>query len=129
MEINPKDLNECPVLSAYERELLRRVYVDGETQSAVAKSLKKDPSTISIQLKKALAKFNSWIQSKIKESKSSEEKNLDAEIFRLFNKDLPPNKIIEKVGNPERVSELWEMHRQFQEDDFCRAKIKLSEIN
>ncbi len=127
MKINIKDLNECPVLSDYERELLRRVYVDGETQSAVAKSLNKDPSTICIQLKKALVKFESWMQSKTKESKAGEGKDSDAEIFRLFNKDLPPNKVIEKVGKPERVFKLWEMYRQFLEDDYCRARIKLSE--
>jgi hypothetical protein len=127
MKINIKDLKECPVLSDYKRELLTRVYVDGETQSAVAQSLKKDPSTISIQLKKALAKFKSWMQSKEKKSKKSAEEDFDKKVFRLFRKGKLPDSVIAEIGRADEVISLWNKYTKLMEGDFYRCLSTLNE--
>jgi hypothetical protein len=129
MKINTKDLNECPVLSAYERELLRRVYVDGETQSAVAKSLKKDPSTISIQLKKAFVKFDSWMQSIAKRGKVSAEEDLGKKVFRLFRKGKLPDAVIAEIGRVDEVSSLWNKYTKLRGDDYYQCLSTLNDYD
>ncbi len=122
-----KEFNECPVLSAYERELLKRVYINGETQAAVAKSLKKHPSTISIQVKKALAKFDSWMQSKETRGKVSPEEDFGKKVFKLFRKGKLPDAVIADIGRADEVISLWNKYTKLREGDYYRCLSTLTE--
>jgi hypothetical protein len=110
-----------PVLSDYEKDLIRRIDTNRETQTSVAKFYKKSPATISIQHKKALEKFTSWLETRGKQEKAQPEEDFDGQVFRLFNKGLTPNKVVARLGKSERVFKLWEKFRRFMEDDYCKA--------
>ena len=120
-------LDECPDLTDYKRDLIRRIDVNHETQVSVAKSLGKETSTISLQHKNALDKFTKWVQNQEKKESVLSEEEFDKQVFRMFNKDWSPNKVVEKLGHLERVFELWKRYRGFLEDDYCMALKKIIE--
>jgi len=127
MDINIKSLDECPKLTEYEKDLIRRINIKVETQASVAKLYKKNPSTISLQRKKALKKFTAWMQNREKKEAASLHEDFDKQVFRLLNRNWTANRIIEKLGNPERVVELVEIHRQNMQDDYYKACEKVAE--
>lgn len=45
----------------------------------------------------------------------------------MFNKGLPPNNVIEKLGKAERVLKLWQQFRRLMEDDYHKALNKITE--
>jgi hypothetical protein len=121
MIIDTKLLDECPVLSDYEKDLIRRIDINHETQASVARFYKKSPSTISIQHKKAIEKFSTWLKGKGQQEKTHREEDFDKQAFAMFNKGLPPNKVIVELGNADRVFKLWKKHRELMDDDYCLA--------
>jgi hypothetical protein len=114
-------LDKCPVLTAYEKELIRRVDVNSESQTSVAKSLGKDPSTVCSQHRKALEKFNSWTARTDEPEKSLSPEELDKECFKLFNTGLAPNKAVENLGHADRVYKLWEIYQKSVQNDYVAA--------
>lgn len=120
MNIDVNLLEKCPVLTDYEKDLIKRIDINGETQASVAKSYGKSPATISIQRKKALEKFNAWLKKRGKEKVLPKE-DLDKEAFKRFNQGMPPNKAVEELGHADRVFKLWEKHRKIRQDDYCEA--------
>ena len=127
MNIDVKLLEKCPVLTDYEKDLIRRIDINHETQAGVAKSYGKSPATISIQHKKALGKFNAWLNEREKGKRPLSEEDFDKQAFKLFNKGWPPNRVIAKVGSAKRVFELWEKYRRLMEDDYLKALIRAAE--
>jgi len=127
MNIDVKLLEKCPVLTDYEKDLIRRIDIDHETQTKVAKSYGKSPATISIQRKRSLGKFNVWLNEREKGKRPLSEEDFDKQVFRLFNKGWPPNKVVAKVGRAERVFKLWEKYRRLMEDDYLKALIRAAE--
>ncbi len=121
MNIDIKVLNSCSELTDYEKDLILRVDIKGESQASVAKFYGKSPATVSIQHKKALEKFNAWVKSNTKQPKAQVEEKLDARVFQMFNQGLPPNKVIAEIGHADHVLKHWEKHRKFMEDDYCLA--------
>jgi len=107
MEIDLKQLDKCPVLTDYEKDLVRRVDANHETQARVAKSFEKTTSTICTQHKKALGKFDKWLQSTEKQDKPSADEDFDRKVFRMFHRGILPDMDIEKLGNVDRVLGLW----------------------
>lgn len=72
MEIDIKLLDNCPrILTDYEKDLIRRINVNHESQSSVAKHYGKTPSTISLQHKKAVGRFDEWVQNRQKQEKTA----------------------------------------------------------
>lgn len=126
MNIDIKLLDKCPDLSDYEKDLIKRIDVNHETQASVARFYEKSKSTISLQHRKALKKLTAWSEKTAKQVKTSEE-DFDKQVFKLFNKGLHPNKVIEKVGNAKEVFRLWKKYREVMEDDYCLVRNKLLE--
>lgn len=87
---------------------------------SLAKAYGKSPSTISIQHKKALKKFNTWIEENKSQKEAILEDDFDRQVFGEFNRNVPPNVVIAKHGRTDRVLSLWEKHRQLMEDEICR---------
>jgi hypothetical protein len=129
MEIDVKLLDKCPEVTDYEKDLIRHIDVNHESQSSVAKHYSKTPSTISIQHRKAVARFNEWAQNRQKQEKTARKEDFDKKVFHYFLKGLSPSQTIEKLGDPERIFELWKEHRKFMEDDYLKALRKLAEYS
>jgi hypothetical protein len=121
MQIDMKLLDICPVLTDYEKDLIRHIDLNNEAQSRVAKSCGKTPSTISTQHKKSLEKFAKWIQSAEKQEKARRVEDFDRKVFHCFLKGMSPAQVIEKFGSAERVIKLWEKYRQLMQDDYLKA--------
>jgi len=117
MDIDIKLLDGCPELSDYEKDLIRRIDVRHETQASVTKSYNKTPSTISIQHKKALRKFEKWL-AKQQTGATKKAEDFDAVIFKMLNRGDDPCQIIAKVGHAHKVNELSELWRQLKDDDY-----------
>ncbi len=126
MEINIELLGKCPVLSDYQKDLIKRIGVDQETQASVAEFYGKAKSTISVQHRKALAKFSDWIEERRKHGNVQDEEDFDKRVFKLFNTGVFPNRVVEELGNVKRVTELWKKYREFVEDDYLMAVEKTS---
>ena len=62
MQLNIEPLDKYPPSTRYEKELIERIDIRGEKQASVAKSCRKDTSTISIKHIKALQKLASWMR-------------------------------------------------------------------
>jgi hypothetical protein len=126
MNIDVELLQQCPTLSKYEVELLRRIDADHLTQATVAKLLMKTRSTICAQRKRALVKYAAWVQSREKQEKAGSDDEFDRQVFYLFNRGDMPNKVVAKLGKPERVFELWKKVRGLQDDDYLLACKRLA---
>lgn len=120
MEIDIELLEKCAVLSDYEKDLIRRVDVNCESQSSVAAHYRKTPSTISIQHKKASAKFTEWLRNREKQKKVPSEEDFDKKIFRMFRNGKLPDEVIEKIGRSNEVLSLWQKYEKLKEDDYYR---------
>jgi len=121
MNLDIKLLHKCPELTDYEKDLIRRIDINNETQASVAKHYGKTPSTVSLQHKKALEKFNAWIQNRSKREGDLVERDLDKKVFRLFNQGLPPSKVVEKLGRADYVFRLWREYCKLMQDDWSAA--------
>lgn len=117
MEIDIKLLEECPELSKYEKDLIKRVDVHGETQRLVAGFYKKTPPTICSQLKKARKKFAEWM----KKRELPAEANLDKYVFGRLNRGDSPKVIIADVGHSDEIIKLSEKWRKLHDDDYWAA--------
>ena len=60
--VDSRKLDECPVLSDYERELLRLCYVEHKGPTEIGKLYGKDKSTIVPQRDKAYKKYVNWVE-------------------------------------------------------------------
>lgn len=60
IKINETLLIECPDLSDYEKDILKRFYIDKETNKSIAEDYNKTPGTVSTQKKRALEKYEEW---------------------------------------------------------------------
>jgi hypothetical protein len=127
MNINVNLLDKCPELSDYEKDLIRRVDIDHETQAGVAKSLEKTTSTVSIQHKAALKKFEAWRQRTEREKADLSKDTFERDVFRLFLQNKLPDAVIAEFGRADEVVELWDKYSRIKEDDYYRAQSKLAE--
>jgi len=127
MDIDIKLLDECPELAEYEKDLIRRIDVKGEKQASVAKSLRKDASTVCTQRRKALAKLKTWIQSAERKTNVAAEEDFDKKIFRMFCSGKLPDAVIAEVGRADEVISLWGKYCELKKDDYYRALSKLAE--
>lgn len=132
--INIATIEACPALTGYEKKILILVYVDDKNVKYVAKHFSKTLSTISIQNKKAVQKYDGWASgegSKVlpsllklpektpnktrvkiaKEANGSEDEGeLAAQAFKLFKKGLKPPDVVIKLRQPPSI-----IKRLFQE--------------
>lgn len=126
MAIDVKLLDKCPEVTDYEKDLIRRIDVNHESQSSVAKHYSKTPPTISIQHSKAVARFNEWAQNRQKQEKAASNDDFDKQVFRMFRRGILPDKVIEKLGNVDRVLSLWEKYQKLKENDYYQAQSKIA---
>jgi len=117
MEINIKLLEQCPELSDYQKDLIKRVDVDGESQISVARLYKKSRSTICSQIKKARKKLVGWM----KKHESPAEANLDKYVFGRLNRGDSPKVIIADAGHSDEIIKLSEKWRKLHDDDYWAA--------
>jgi hypothetical protein len=127
MNINIKLLDKCPELSEYEKDLIRRVDVNHETQASVAKSLKKTPGTISTQHKTASKKFEKWLETTGKQNVGLSKDDFERVVFQRFREGKLPDAVIAEFGRADEVMSLWGKYRTLKEDDYCRAQSKIAE--
>jgi len=120
MNIDVKLFEKCPVLTDYEKDLIRRIDINHETQASVAKSYGKSPATISIQHKKALEKFNAWLKKREKEKVLPEE-DFDKQVFKMLNKGIGPAEIVAKIGRAREVAKLAELWEQLNSHDYWQT--------
>lgn len=120
MNIDVKLFEKCPVLTDYEKDLIRRIDINHETQASVAKSYGKSPATISIQHKKALEKFNAWLKKREKEKVLPEE-DFDKQVFKMLNKGIGPAEIVAKIGRTREVAKLAELWEQLNSHDYWQT--------
>lgn len=117
MGIDIKELDKCPVLTDYEKDLIRRIDVNHETQASVAKHYGKSPSTINIQFKKAVKKYLEWKE----KSEVPHPANLDKYVFGRLNHRDPPWMIIADIGQADKVIDLSEKWRRLHAGDYWTA--------
>lgn len=118
MKINIKLLEQCPELSDYQKDLIKRVDVDGESQISVARLYKKSRSTICSQIKKARKKFVGWM----KKHELSAEVDLDKYVFGRLNRGDSPKVIIADAGHSDEIITLSEKWRKLHDDDYWAAR-------
>jgi len=120
MNIDAKLLEKCSLLTDYEKDLVRRIDINHETQASVAKSYGKSPATISIQHKRALGKFNAWLKGREKEKVLPEE-DFDKQVFKMLNKGIGPAEIVAKIGRAREVAKLAELWEQLNSHDYWQT--------
>jgi len=108
------------VLTDYEKDLIRRIDINHKTQTGVAKSYGKSPATISIQHKKTLEKFDSWLKKRGKEKVLPEE-DFDKQVFKMLNKGIGPAEIVAKIGRAREVAKLAELWEQLNSHDYWQT--------
>jgi hypothetical protein len=75
--VDSRKLGECPVLSDYERELLRLCYVEHEGPTEIGKLYGKDKSTIVPQRDKAYKKYVNWMETNTQAEEVTRSKALE----------------------------------------------------
>jgi hypothetical protein len=126
MAINIKLLDKCPVLTPDQKELVKRVDINHETLSSIAKSHEKTTSTICIQHKKALQKLTSWMRD-MEGNEAPAEGDFSKKVFRMFRRGKLPDAVIAEVGRADEVISLWRKYLELKEGDYYNAQRKISE--
>jgi uncharacterized protein YbaR (Trm112 family) len=104
--VDSKLLDECPVLSDYERELLRLCYIGHKGPTEIGKLYRKDKSTIVPQRDRAYEKYVNWVRAEAQDA--SEGKAED----QAITQDPEVRKALQAVHDMEarrdRAKALWE---------------------
>jgi hypothetical protein len=125
-----KLVKECPLLNERERELLVKIDVQGGTLSRLADSLGLSKSTVSLQRKRGLRKLDEWLRRRREQESQANEhsvREFDKECFSLFNRGWDAARVVVKLGNTERVFELWKKYRGLWDDYYLLARERLAE--
>jgi uncharacterized protein YbaR (Trm112 family) len=105
--VDSKLLDECLVLSDYERELLRLCYVEHKGPTEIGKLYGKDKSTIVPQRDRAYEKYVNWVQAEDQDASEHE-----AEEEQAITQDPEVRKALQAVHDMEarrdRAKALWE---------------------
>jgi len=118
MNIDIELLEKCSELSKYEKDLIKRININHETQVSVAKHYKKSPPTINTQYKRAMKKF---MELK-KKHESPAEANLDKYVFGRLNRGDSLKVIIADAGHSDEIIKLSEKWRKIHDDDYWAAR-------
>jgi len=127
MEIDLKLLDKCPILTPDQKELIKRVDINHETLSSIAKSHGKTASTICTQHKKALEKLADWMRDTA-EKEAPADGDFSRKVFQMFRRGKIPDAVIARFGRPDEIISLWKKYRELKEDDYYEAQSKLTEI-
>jgi predicted DNA-binding protein (UPF0251 family) len=132
--INNEILEICPVLTKYEKEIMRLLHIEGKNMEYAAQHFEKSSSTISIQNKKAVEKYDKWASNEGKkivsdiikaekiEEKSGTKKNIEqeknkvegelaAKVYKLFKKGSKPEDVVIILKQTPKV--INQLYREF----------------
>ncbi len=107
--IDPGLVDKAP-LTPYEKDLIKKIDIEGLPLKDVAEDLKKDDSTISLQHKKALEKYSVWSSKLDEQSRHDIANGKEAAIvFGMLKKGKElPDIVIDANIPPERLKVYYE---------------------
>ena len=119
-KFSPEILKEAP-LSAYERELIKLIDINGKTVSEVAKEKEKSKSTISIQHSRAYQKLEEFLK---KAREANMEKSIASQVFKMLEKGKSLTEIVTELEvDPDVVLNLQRKWSKMKEVDLNNPNI------
>lgn len=118
--ISEKLLQMCPILTSYEKEILKLRYVNKERVQAVADHFGKSIGTVSPQITRALEKFERWRKSNEKEITAKQQMNeeneedsgeMAARCYELFQKNKTQVDVVIELRWPPKL--VRRFHQQW----------------